>query len=269
MRKLVASTISGGVTALSLLAVPAQATVVYSDSGTIGGNNVSAAAAFAISANTLTITLQNTSPKNSTETPTSTLTGISFLLGGSSPTLTPVSALSPNAIVDSAACTVNSCGGTNVNVGGEWGYQANFTNGTLGVTDAEGIGSAGYIATGLSGNLGNFNGKNLQDPKSLDGINFGILSANHGALNGGLSGVALIDDTVVLTLTGVSRFTESEIGSVSFLYGTPDAGLAGSCVVGTPGCGSGTPRGVPEPSALALAGGALGLLGLVWRRRAI
>jgi hypothetical protein len=266
MSKLLAALAFAGAAAL-MLSAPARA-VVYTGSGTIGGNSVDASATFAISGNVLTITLQNTSPANAMETPTNTLSGVSFLLNGLSPTLTTVSAISPNAIFDSAACDVNPCTGTNVNVGGEWGYQPNFTDAVHGITNAEGIGSAGYITTGLPMDLGNFNGVDLQSPASLDGINFAILSATHGALNGGLTGEALIDDTVVLTLNGVSGITESEIGGVNFLYGTaPDDTVAGTCIPGSPGCGSGPP--IPEPSALALVGSALFLLGVMWRRKSV
>jgi PEP-CTERM motif len=134
--------------------------------------------------------------------------------------------------------------GLTVNVGGEWGYQNNFTNGILGVSGVEAIGSAGYITTGLVGNLGNFNGVNLQTPTSLDGIEFGILSASHGTLNGGLASQALIDDKIILTLNGVSGFTEDQIGGVAFLYATPEGFvpapepgtlslfLSGSCFAG-------------------------------------
>jgi hypothetical protein len=183
------------------------------------------------------------------------LTGLTFQLNGADPSLTPVSAISPNAILDSAACNV-SCTGTNVDVGGEWGYQTGFTGAT------EAVASAGYITTGQPGDIGNFNngtaGTNLQDPNSLDGIEFGIVSNNVGALNGGLGGQALIQDKVVLTLTGVSGITESEIGNVSFLYGTaPDATIPGTiCTT----CGG----SVPEPGTLALFGPAMLLWG--WAR---
>jgi hypothetical protein len=238
-----------------LTAASAHAAVVFTDSSTIGGNAVTASATFVISGNALTLTLRNTSPAAGLETPTNTLSGLSFKLNGLDPTLTPVSALSPNAIFDAAGCTIHACGGTNVNVGGEWGYQTGFTGGT------EAVGSAGYIATGLSGNLGNFNGINLTPPPSgsLDGIEMGIISNTVGPLNGGLTGQALIQDTVVLELTGVSGFTESQIGSVSFLYGTkPDA-----TIPGTPG---GVTRSViPEPASLFLLSSSL--LGLAVLRR--
>lgn len=250
------------------VASPAKADVIFTTSGTLAGNSVNASATFAISGNALTVTLQNTSGTNSQEAPGSTLTGFSFLLGGGSPTLTPSSAISPNAIFDSGACDVTSCTGTNVNVGGEWGYQSNFSNGTLNVSGVEGIGSSGYITTGLSGDLGNFNGVDLESPKSLDGIEFGVISANHGAFNGGLSNQALIDDTIVLTLLGVSNFKESDISGVTFFYGTPDGSLPGAvCVPGGPVPCGGPPVNVPEPNTLALFGGALVALGFWWRRR--
>jgi hypothetical protein len=225
------------------LSSAAQATVIFTDNAIVGGNAVTASASFAISGTTLTLTLTNTSPSNALEAPTNTLNGLSFLINGSTPALTPVSAISPNTIVNPANCNVNPCAGSNVNVGGEWGYQQNFGG-------KEAVGSAGYITTGLAGNLGNFNGVDLQSPTSLDGIQFGILSASHGALNGGLTGQALIEDRVVLTLTVPSGTTEGQIGSVSFLYGTaPDA-----TVPGTPGIP------VPEPADVgALGGGAVGL----------
>jgi hypothetical protein len=234
-----------------MLSGAANATVIWTDSSTVGGNAVTASASFTISGNTLTISLKNTSPAAGLEAPTNTLTGLSFLLNGLDPVLSPVSAISPNAIVNSGACNANPCTGTNVNVGGEWGYQQNFGG-------KEGVGSAGYITTGNPGNLGNFNGQNLQDPTSLDGVQFGIISATHGPFNGGLASEALIDDTVILTLTGVSGFTEAQIGSVSFLYGTaPDA-----TVPGTP-----APPAVPEPATLALLGAALVGFGVLRRRQ--
>jgi hypothetical protein len=117
------------------------------------------------------------------------------------------------------------------------------------------------------GDLGNFNGLDLESPTSLDGIEFGIISATVGALNGGLTGQAQIQDTLVLTLTGVSGFTENQIGSVSFLYGTtPEDTIPGSTCKDCGGGGHQTEG--PEPASLVLLGSALASFGLLgWRRR--
>ena len=253
-RGIVRSAGFAAVAGLLAFAGAAHAALLFTGNGTVAGNSVSAGAEFTVSGNTLTVILENTSPANNHEAPGSTLTGFSFLLDGGSPTLTPVSAISPNAIFNWQDCNVNGCGGTNVNVGGEWGYQSNFSNPTLGVNGVEGIGSSGYITTGLTADLGNFNGPDLQSPVSLDGIEFGVISTNHGPLNGGLARQALIDYSVTLSLSGVRGYSESQITDVTFFYGTPDAGMSG--VFDAPPS-SGAPNKVPEPPSWALFAAAL------------
>lgn len=270
MAKIVARLSAVAAFAISALGLggTAQANVIFTVSGSTAGNNVSASADFAISGTNLTITLKNTSPANSQEAPGSTLTGLNFLLNGNAPTLNPLSATSPNAIFNAAACDANACSGMNVNIGGEFGYEN--------AGGVEAIGGAGYITTGLTGDLGNFGGVNLENPVSLDGINFGIISATHGGLNGGNGGlatVALVDDTAVFELNNLpSGLTEADIGSVNFLYGTaPDAVLGGSCTTNCgstpPGGGGGAPPPVPEPATALLFG--LGILGLGLVRRRV
>ena len=94
----------------------------------------------------------------------------------------------------------------------------------------------------------------------------GILSSTHGTLNGGLSGNALIMDTVVLTLTGVSNDLVGQsldnLTGISFLYGTsPDATLPGTVTI-TEDSGAGP---APEPATLGILG--TSLLGLAAVRR--
>ncbi len=248
-------------TAALLLAAtiaPAKA-ALYTTSGVIGGNNVAASADVQVSGSNFTIALKNISSTNMLEAPTNTLTGLAFKFAGGPVALTPASATSPSAIFGSTFCNINACGGTSVNVGAEVGYQQFLTLAGLGITGAQVIGSAGYVTTGIVGNLGNFGGVNLESPVSLNGIEFGIVSNAAGPFNGGLSNQALIRDTLVLVLSGNLAGADLATLSVDFLYGTaPEASLHGVFQ-------NGGNQNVPEPISAALLG--VGLVGLAAVRR--
>lgn len=242
--------------------------ITFNGSGTGPGSvPVSALAIFDITGNNLTITLTNTSPSNSgKDVPGSTLTGLYWDFTGN-PGLTPFSAtVASGSSIMNHTCDLVSCVGV-TNVAGEFGYQAKAT-GLPGGAD-RGISSSGYLTTGLSGNVGNFNngtaGTNLDNPASLDGINFGIISSAAGFNpNGGLSSVPLIQDSVVFVLTGVNGLSITDISHVSFQYGTQ---LSELNVPGTPGTppNPNDPPTVPEPGNLALLG--LGLIASVFALR--
>jgi hypothetical protein len=251
----------------------AQATPVqFSASGVAAGIPVAAQASFTISGNTLTVVLRNTSPAHAGATqdvPGSTLTGVLFDLTGN-PALLPVSALiAPGSIVQADKCDAAACTLSTTDVGGEWGYEAGIFS-----HDADrAIASSGYLTTGLAGNVGNFHngaaGPNLDNPASLDGINFGIISAAAGFdPNGGLNKDPLIRDSVVFTLTGVQGLSEADISHVSFQYGTSwsEANIGGqpSCTA----CGLPRDDQVPEPAPLGYILGALGMIGVARFRRA-
>jgi hypothetical protein len=217
-----------------------------------GGIPVSASALIDFSGDYMTITLRNTSPANlGADVPGSTLTGFFWQLSDRiiNQPLTPISALVAEGSSILGICSEVSCAGV-TNVGGEFGfaYQTNgFPRGTN-----WGIASSGYLTTGLTANLGNFNGINLDDPKSLDGINFGIVSSAAGyAPNGGLEKVPVIQDAVVFKLSGATGLQISDIVTGNFQYGTSFSELNVLDDI---------PTQTPEPPSLALL--MLGLLGL-------
>ena len=200
--------------------------------------------------------------------PGSTLTGI-FWNFAINPSLTPESAtIAAGSIVDAADCNAGSCTATTTDVAGEFGYAAgSFYGGTAN----NGIASSGYLTTGLPGNIGNFNGgaagTNLDDPASLDGINFGIIS--NAAFNpnpGQLDSVPLVRDRVTFVLDGVSGLSIADIAGVQFQYGTSfdETNIPGECQVDCGGGGGG--GSVPEPATLLLFGIGLLALGITQRR---
>ena len=251
--------------AASVQAIP----ITFDGSGTAASVSVSAQATFDITGNVLTITLINDSAANAgSDVPGSTLTGL-FWNFASNPLLTPDSAtITAGSIVNAGACSSGLCTAATTDVAGEFGYAAgSFYGGTAN----NGIASSGYLTTGLPGNIGNFNGglagANLDDPASLDGINFGIISSAPLNPNGGLESVPLIRDRVTFVLDGVSGLSIADIVGVRFQYGTSfdETSITGECTVR---CG-GNPGGhgvVPEPATLLLFGIGLLALGITQRR---
>jgi hypothetical protein len=222
-----------------------------------GGVPVSASALVDFTGDLMTITLRNTSLAHSgTDVPGSTLTGFFWKFkDGVNPTLIPESATVATGSSILGVCNVLTCVGE-TNVGGEFGfsYQAlGFPRGTN-----FGIASSGYLTSGLTGNIGNFNGANLDDPESLDGINFGLISSAAGSnSNGGLEAVPVIQSAVTFVLSGAGQLQVSDIESGNFQYGTSFSELN---ILDAP-----PPGQVPEPTSVALLG--LGLLGLLVAKR--
>lgn len=249
----------------SAVSLNAMADVItYYGAGAAGDVPVTASAKFAISGDQLTITLTNTSPShNGKDVDGSTLTGLFWDFSGN-PSLIPVSATVAAGSILGTCSLVNDCA-TRTNVAGEFGYQA--AQAGLPKNADRGIASSGYLDTGLNGNIGNFNngaaGTDLDDPISLNGINFGIVSGAPGYNpNNGLAGEPVVVGSVTFVLTGVTGLSARDISHVSFQYGTQYSGNLN--VTGTPEDGF-NPNEVPEPGMVALFG--LGLLGFAAARR--
>lgn len=227
--------------------------IVYSGSGTgVNGVTLSASATFSISGNILTITLVNEGDTSGTgeDLSANTLTGLFFDLP-TGITLTPTSAtISGDDLVNGAAC--DACPNPTNNVGGEFVYASGTWTGHDG---NQGISSSGYIAGGSA----NFNGPDLDQPVSPDGINFGIIGPGEFNPNGGLANDPLISEQVVFVMTiSGGDLLASQISNVSFQYGTDISEPKFVSRIRI--------QAIPEPGTLLLFGSAAAVE-LVRRRR--
>lgn len=256
--------------ALMQFAVPAYAgaTATYTASGLPAGLPATATAVFSVSGSDLLITLSASGGGTSSYGPGSGLSGLFFDIAGA-PSLTPVSATVATGSTIVNTCSVVSCTGV-TNVGGEWGYQYSSGGFTSGPNAAYGIASSGYLSTGLTKDIGNFNngsaGTNLDGPASLDGPNFELLPSGVtlSGGSGGLSSTPVIESAVNFKLSGLgTTFSLADISNVSFQYGTSfsETNLAG----GTGTTVTTDQSAVPEPASWTILVAAV--LGLVTIRR--
>ncbi len=230
--------ISCTVAGLALAASSASASVVFTGSDATRA----ASAQFAVSGSSLVITLTNTSA-NDAMVPVDILTGVYFDIQGAALSLTRTS-----AVLGAGSSVVSGSSDAGGVVGGEWAYKG----GMVGAPHSAkyGISSSGL---GLFGAGDRFPGNNLDGPTSPAGLSYGITSAgdNSATGNGGLLGTAVIRNSVVFTLGGISpSFDLAKICNVSFQYGTD---LSEPNIQGN----------VPAPGSMAL----LGLAGLASRTR--
>lgn len=250
--KILRGAILSGALAASLGGVSsASAAVVYSGSS----DTLAGSASFDIIGTQLKLVLTNTSTFDVTK-PEEVLTALFFNVSG-------LHSLSASSAMSGGPTYLNGLqvNGAGTNVGGEWGFK-NFSVGTF---------NSGISSSGLGGTFGqsNFNGLNLDGPVALGGLEYGITSAgdNLATDNGGIRRHAITKNSVTFLLDITGPFTLNQINAVSFQYGTAlvEPHFTGSCVQGTPGCGTITIQAIPEPASIALVG--LGLLGASLARR--
>lgn len=235
-------------TLIVMLCLHAQADAIPVTFSSASGNRAASAMFGSDPSGNLVVTLTNTST-NDVLVPTEVLTAVFFDIQGD-PTLIPLSAeLNSGSTVLFPPSTPVA-----TNVGGEWAYKS-------GLYHAPGGSWAGISSTGM-GLFGhaNFGGPNLQGPRYVDGLQYGITSAgdNPATGNNPVTGrYALIQNSVVFQLGGFGSLDPAAvISNVTFQYGTS------SCDTSLPG------HRVPDGGSTALMLG-VGLMGMIWLRQRV
>ncbi len=243
---------------LSAAAVDVQAAPILFTGST---GSLAASVSFDVVDTTLTMVLSNTSSAD-VLVPADVLTGVYF--SGLS------SAQSLSAVLTSGSTVIYDTQPPGGIVGGEWslGTGLSAPNGATAALTSTGAGSLVGQPT--------FPGDNLGGPVGLDGLQYGLVSAgdNPATGNGGVTGAeGLIQNSVTFTLGVAQGFSASNIGNVSFQYGTS---FAEPIVPGTGQCPNGAPNfpicsqqqtSTPEPMSMGLLGTGMVALGLLRRRR--
>ncbi|HEV2100367.1 MAG TPA: XDD4 family exosortase-dependent surface protein [Stellaceae bacterium] len=234
---------------VALLAMPAKADLIFTGSGTDSdGSPISATADFSLSGSTFQVVITNNNVANSQA---SVLTNLGF---NSVPApATPLPSASGSAALTSGSSLVALGTPDPHSVGQEWAYL-------IGGAASSGFG----VGTG-SGNLCGTAGCGVM----LDGSAFGLVGTGTKLNQDGMTSRTYIENsiTIDITLPVGSNFSLGNITSVDFQYGTgPGEGdiTVGHCTTGTD-CHD--PRGVPEPTSIALVSSALIGFGLLGRRR--
>lgn len=202
----------------------------------------------------LKITLTNTNTSDydfdkSKTVPSDVLTGLLFdVVGNTSLTLDTAWVFAPNKILNPDTGAGNAEAPPTGSVIGGWQYKRAASGTLTGVTQHQGLGTAG---------LDIFKGSEVGD------VNYGIVNAAYqdGEGNTGVSNGRVIRNAVVFTLTGISSLfnPKASISNVRFQYGT---------AITEPHLdGHDKPiESTPEPNTLVLS--SLALVGLVvWGRR--
>ncbi|HVT27519.1 MAG TPA: XDD4 family exosortase-dependent surface protein [Lacipirellulaceae bacterium] len=201
-----------------------SAAVFFSGSGNNpeAAANASGEASFAISGNTLTVVLTNTtSPRTAAQG--NALSGIAFDIDSASPTLS----LTNTALTSgSAIWTSKTASNTSDPLSGSW-------------TDVLGSTPPASYGVSTSGFNSRFNGGSISLGNSSP--DYGIVAA--GTFDGSNVSFAgskfpFIQKSLTFTFSGIAGISESQISNVQFLFGTDGTGLVTSTV--------------PEPHAVFL-----------------